>query len=63
MLCLSRKKHESIRIGKDIVITVLELRTDKCRIGIAAPKEVLVLREELWDESQGQQDQEGDAAA
>lgn len=47
MLVLSRKEAERIRLGNDIVITVLRLAGDKVRIGIEAPKDMLVLRDEL----------------
>ncbi len=47
MLVLSRKEAERIRLGDDIVITVVRIGGDKVRIGIDAPKEVLVLRDEL----------------
>ena len=47
MLVLSRKKKQSIRIGEDIEITVLEVRADRVRLGIAAPREVRVMRAEL----------------
>jgi carbon storage regulator len=47
MLVLSRKKNESIRIGENIEITVLEVRGDRVRIGITAPQEVRVMRSEL----------------
>ena len=49
MLVLSRKKDESIIINDDIIITIVEIRGDKCRIGIDAPKEVSVHRREVWD--------------
>jgi len=49
MLVLSRKLTESIHIGDSIVVTVLEIRGNKVRIGIDAPKEILVLRSELQD--------------
>jgi carbon storage regulator len=48
MLVLSRKKNESIVIANDIVITVVEVRGDKVRLGIAAPKDVSVHREEVY---------------
>lgn len=48
MLVLSRKKSESIMIGNDIEITVLEVMNDVVKIGISAPKEVGVLRKELY---------------
>ena len=49
MLVLSRKVREQIRLpGLDVVVTVLEVRGGKVRLGIAAPDEVAVVREELW---------------
>lgn len=50
MLVLSRKKNESIVIDERIVITVVEIRGDKVRLGIQAPKEVPVHRSEVADE-------------
>ena len=47
MLVLSRKSTERIEIGDNVVVTVLEIRGNKVRIGIDAPKEVHVLRSEL----------------
>ena len=49
MLVLSRHRDESIVIGDDIVIRVLEIRGDQCRIGIEAPVEVPVHRKEVFD--------------
>jgi len=49
MLVLSRKKDESISIGDDIRIVVVDVRGDKVRIGIDAPRNVKVLRAELQD--------------
>jgi carbon storage regulator len=49
MLVLSRKKNESIVINSDITITVVEIRGDKVRLGIVAPKDVPVHREEVYD--------------
>lgn len=50
MLVLSRKSTESIEIGDSVVVTVLEIRGNKVRIGIDAPKEIRVLRTELRDQ-------------
>ena len=50
MLVLSRKPMERIHIGDNVVVTVLEIRGNKARIGIDAPKEVHVLRSELQDQ-------------
>jgi carbon storage regulator len=49
MLVLSRRKDEDIVIGKDIVVRVVELRGDKVRLGIEAPREVPVHRREVAD--------------
>src|SRR3989344_811240 len=49
MLVLSRKKNESIVINDDIIIVVVEIRGDKVRLGIEAPKEVPVHRREIYD--------------
>lgn len=49
MLVLSRKKNESIVINDDITIVVVEIRGDKVRLGIEAPKEVPVHRREVYD--------------
>ena len=49
MLILSRKKNEKIVIRDDITITVVEIRGDKVRLGIEAPKEVPVHRQEVYD--------------
>jgi carbon storage regulator len=47
MLVLSRKESERIRLGNSIVVTVVRVSGDKVRLGIDAPPDVLVLREEL----------------
>jgi len=49
MLVLTRRKDESIVIGDDIVVTIVEIRGDKVRLGIKAPKEVPVHRREIHD--------------
>ena len=49
MLVLSRKKNESIVINDQIVITVVEVRGDKVRLGIEAPKDVSIHRQEVFD--------------
>ena len=50
MLVLSRKKNESIVINNDITVTVVEIRGDKVRLGVVAPKEVPVHRQEVYEE-------------
>ena len=47
MLVLSRKESQRIRLGDSIVITIVKISGDKVRIGVDAPSEVLVLRDEL----------------
>ncbi|MCS5617035.1 MAG: carbon storage regulator [Planctomycetota bacterium] len=53
MLVLSRKQNERIRVGDSVVVTVVRVSGDKVRIGIEAPANVRVLREELDDELLG----------
>ena len=55
MLVLSRKKNESIVIDDHIVITVVEIRGDKVRLGIQAPKEVPIHRSEVYDAIRSEQ--------
>ena len=52
MLVLTRRSQQSIMIGKDVVITVLEVRGDQVRIGVSAPRDVEVHREEVFLELQ-----------
>lgn len=49
MLVLSRKKDEKIIIGDKITLMVIEIRGDKVRLGIEAPKDVTVHREEVYE--------------
>jgi carbon storage regulator len=49
MLVLSRRKNQEIRIGDDIVLTIVDIRGDNVRIGITAPPGVAVHRQEVWD--------------
>jgi len=51
MLVLSRKQAERIRLGDSIVVTIVRVSGDKVRLGIEAPPDVIVLRDELEDES------------
>lgn len=55
MLVLSRKKNESIVINNDVTVTVVEIRGDKVRLGIVAPKEVPVHRQEVFDAIHGKE--------
>jgi carbon storage regulator len=47
MLVLSRKESQRIRLGDSIVVTIVKISGDKVRVGIEAPTDVLVLRDEL----------------
>jgi carbon storage regulator len=49
VLVLTRRANQSIMIGQDIVVTVLEVRGDQVRIGIKAPRDIDVHREEVFD--------------
>ena len=49
MLVLSRQKDESIIIGDDVEITIVDVRGDKVRLGITAPKSISVHRREVYD--------------
>lgn len=62
MLVLSRKKDEKIIIGDNIVLMVIEIRGDKVRLGINAPKEITVHRQEVYDAIRKEQEakQRGD---
>tara|TARA_B100000809_G_scaffold188173_1_gene186557 strand:- start:3440 stop:3619 length:180 start_codon:yes stop_codon:yes gene_type:complete len=47
MLVLSRKERQRIRLGDDITVTIVRLAGDQVRLGIEAPREIRVLRDEL----------------
>jgi len=49
MLVLSRHQDESIMIGDDVVVTIVAIRGDKVRLGIEAPQEIPVHRQEVYD--------------
>ena len=52
MLILTRRPHESIRLGSRIRVTVLGFKGNQVRIGIEAPPDVSVDREEIWERKQ-----------
>ena len=49
MLVLSRHRDESIMIGDDVVVTIVDIRGDKVRLGIEAPTEIPVHRQEVYE--------------
>ena len=49
MLVLSRQKDESIMVGDNVEITIVDVRGDKVRLGITAPKEIAVHRKEVYE--------------
>jgi len=52
MLILTRKLSENIKIGDDITVKVIEIRRDQVRIGVQAPRNVEVHRQEVYDRIQ-----------
>lgn len=57
MLVLGRKRHQSIRIGDDIVVTVVEVRGGKVRLAIDAPRELPVHRDEVYEAIQSEKEE------
>ena len=49
MLVLSRQKNESIMVGDEVEITIVDVRGDKVRLGITAPKKIAVHRKEIYE--------------
>ena len=60
MLVLSRQKDESIIIGDDVEITIVDVRGDKVRLGINAPRNITVHRKEVYDAIQREKAQQAD---
>ena len=61
MLALARKVNESIMIGNDLEITVLEIKGDQIKLGVKAPKSVPIYRKELYVQIQEENKQAGSA--
>jgi carbon storage regulator len=55
MLILTRRLGESLRIGDEVTVTVLDMRGSNVRLGIAAPKSIAVHRQEIYERSQAEQ--------
>jgi len=60
MLILTRRVGESVMIGDDVIITVLGVKGNQARVGIAAPKSVPVHREEVFERIQAIKNREGE---
>ena len=58
MLVLSRQKDESIMIGDEVEVTIVDVRGDKVRLGITAPKRIPVHRREIYDAIQREKEAE-----
>ncbi len=58
MLVLSRRKDESIMIGDDVEITIVDIRGDKVRLGITAPRNISVHRKEVYEAIQREKNEE-----
>ena len=54
MLVLSRQRGESIMIGDDVQITIVDVRGDKVRLGITAPSDIPVHRKEVYERIKGE---------
>ncbi len=63
MLVLSRQKDESIMIGDDVEITIVDVRGDKVRLGITAPKEIPVHRMEVYEAIQREKNEKSKTQA
>ena len=55
MLVISQKKGEKLHIGRDITVTVVDIKANKVRLGIEAPSELTILRDQLYTQSQEQE--------
>jgi carbon storage regulator len=63
MLVLSRQKDESIMVGDNVEITIVDVRGDKVRLGITAPREISVHRREVYDAIQREKNQKKEQEA
>ncbi|MGB8454215.1 MAG: carbon storage regulator CsrA [Anaerocolumna sp.] len=63
MLALTRKLNESIMIGNDVEVTILEIKGDQVKIGISAPKSVPIYRKEIYIQIQEANKEAADSTA
>ncbi|MHC2067607.1 carbon storage regulator CsrA [Bremerella sp. T1] len=63
MLVLSRRVGESVQIDQDVSVTVLKVKGDRVRLGIAAPNDIKVHRQEIWLKIQDGDDETGQTEA
>jgi carbon storage regulator len=63
MLVLTRQRDESIMIGENVVVTIVDIRGDKVRLGIEAPEEIPVHRREVYEAIQRENRRAGELAA
>ena len=59
MLILTRKIGEALMIGEDVTVTVMDVKGNRVRIGISAPKDVAVHREEIFERIKQEKAEEG----
>ena len=62
MLILTRRVGETVMIGNEVTVTVLGVKGNQVRIGVNAPKDVAVHREEIYERIKREQDQDGNVA-
>lgn len=60
MLALSRKTNESIMLGDDIEVTILEVKGEQVKVGIKAPKEVPIFRKEIYGQKESNPKEKAD---
>jgi carbon storage regulator len=63
MLILTRRVGETVMIGNEVTVTVLGVKGNQVRVGVNAPKDVAVHREEIYERIKREQDQDANVAA
>jgi carbon storage regulator len=62
MLDMSRQTNQSVKIGDDIIVTVTQVRGGRVRLGVTAPREIAVDREEVYEAKRAEKARESEAA-